>query len=374
VPIPSLLGDEALRARRCVVENGAVHCIYHVRDNAIWRWTASDAGIRREILDCPAERARAAAREARKMLAATGDQTERVIAPELAGNLRFLADALLPREVIDEKVVHTHRLFIVTADGFLGCIPFEAFDVGREGAYAPLLDRIDVAYARYIGDPRSIGSGSPGIILVNTQAATDLRTACLFQPSLSEAMIEAETAASFDPGAIVLSSVSATKANLTNAWEHASYIYFATHTFGDPEVPYLVHIPLAPDSTRLGIDATYLDVSDIRSADLGCCRLVVLSGCSSGVPYIDTRVQGPSLGDAFIDAGAGAVVQTWWDVRDDLARELMTSFVALTNGRRSSPVHALCEARRRAMRNRGGVRHPSFWASYSIELGRFPVE
>ena len=47
------------------------------------------------------------------------------------------------------------------------------------------------------------------------------------------------------------------------------------------------------------------------------CRLAVLSGCGSGAPFADGVITAPSLGDAFLDAGADASMQTFWRIRDE---------------------------------------------------------
>jgi CHAT domain-containing protein len=373
-PIIEKFRNRYLDAQRSVAGHNAVHCLYLVRSEEIWRWTASAGAIRREILDCTASNARRSVAEIRKHLTTTDMNVNDTIAPDLADSCRLMARMLLPSEVLSRDAARAIPLFLVTADGFLGCVPFEAFDVGSGGTYEPLLARTDVAYARYINSRLMETNPAPGIIISNTRPSRELRSRYLFQPVLTEVTIESETAAALDPEALVLSGASATKANLTDMWEDASYLYFASHIISDPEIPYIVHIPMAEDTARIGIEATYLDVTAIRSADLERCGLVVLSGCSSGMPYVEARTEGPSLGDAFLDAGAGAVIQTFWDVRDDMARELMTSFVRLTDGAQISPINALCEARRQAMHGPAGIRHPVYWTSYAIELGGLPAD
>ena len=97
--------------------------------------------------------------------------------------------------------------------------------------------------------------------------------------------------------------------------------------------------------------------------------LVVLSGCSSGAPYLTARRAAACLGDAFLDAGAGAVVQTFWDVGDVQARELMTAFVGALS-QNPSKIRTLNNVRRAALMGPRGVRHPFSWAAFSIQLGR----
>lgn len=128
---------------------------------------------------------------------------------------------------------------------------------------------------------------------------------------------------------------------------------------------------MAAPGERSSPDAAYVDISDIRSQSMDACDIVVLSGCSSGAPYLATRTAAPSLGDVFLDAGAGAVVQTFWAVVDDYARDIMTSYVQTWESEGTPAVKGLADVRRAALQGPRGVRHPFGWASYSIKLERF---
>src|SRR5262249_4210537 len=142
-----------------------------------------------------------------------------------------------------------------------------------------------------------------------------------------------------------------------------------SHIVQDPEVPYVAFIPLAASQPEGGGDA-YLELSDIRGTDFSGCRLAVLSGCGSGRGYVAKTATCPSLGDALIDAGVHAVVQTYCDVRDDAAAVLMAGFLdALQHGR--DPVAALAVAQRDAARDGGD---PAAWSAYSITLGTLVPE
>lgn len=356
---------------------GAVHSVYLVRGDEIWRWTVSPAGVHRETLDASTDEVRQYITGAWNVMSRDYVAPDTVPLAALRGKLRALARMLLPHEVLDVPSTPSEQPFLITTDGFLGLIPFETFDIGEGNEYSPLLMHRDVAYLRFIdgtaaGPQASAGitQASPGVILVNAEPSKELLKRYPFQPDLEEVMAEGETVASLNPGARFLAGHSASKSNLSSMWENASFIYVAAHMLRDRQVPYLMLIPLALPYEPSSPDAAYLDVADIRAADFGKCRIVILSGCSSGAPYLETRIAGPSLGDAFLDAGAGAVVHTFWDVLDIDARRLMTAYIRTWASPGFSNIHALCNVRRRAFRSSGGARHPFGWASYSIKVGR----
>ncbi len=165
-------------------------------------------------------------------------------------------------------------------------------------------------------------------------------------------------------------SENATRTALFGVWEQAPFVYVAAHFIRDPELPYLTFLPLtqAPGSPR--IEESYLDVDDIRTADLRRCRLVVLSGCASGAPYVTAGKAAPGLGDALVDAGALAVVDTFWRVRDDEAARLMQGFIQEWAADGQPPELALPAAQRAYLHGPRGARHPFTWAAYAVRLGR----
>jgi hypothetical protein len=352
-----------------LAELGAVHCIFLIRGGEIWRWTASSAGIRREVLNESADVTRNLVAETWQMMSTEPAGEEEATPPLLQENLQKLARLLLPAEVTQKTGVWKNAPFFITTDGFLGRIPFETFDVEPEGAYTPLLRLRDVAYLRYAGEPTGVPGTDPGVILINAKPSSELQKRYPFQRILREVEPEGRTVAALNPDARFLAGEAATKSNLNSVWEDASFIYLAAHTLRDPQVPYLMLIPLATTGVTPVPETAYLDITDIRTADLSDCSLVVLSGCSSGEPYVEIRNTGPSLGDAFLDAGAGAVVQTFWDVRDDEARRLMTSYVQSWGSPGLHKIRALCESRRRMIPSQADSSLSFGWASYSIKTG-----
>jgi CHAT domain-containing protein len=358
-------------ARRRVEEIGAIHCMYLFKEDEIWRWTSNSGDIRRDVLDVSTDEVKKLANRTWEMMSSKCNKRNEEISKASLRDLHKLAKSLLPEEVLSTSANEKKKLLLITPDDILSKIPFETFNIGRRDRYIPLLSTHDVAYLRDM-EPAPDGMGSdPGIVLVNADISKELDRRYIFQRELSQTQIEVDAIAAIDPNICCLQNADASKSNLMSFWENASFIYFASHIFRNPEVPYLMLIPLAPPKTLAGPHASYLDVTDVRSADLSKCNLVVLSGCSSGAPYVDENAVGPSLGDAFLDAGAAAVVQTFWDVRDDNASKLMKSYISSWKDPDFEKIHSLCEIRRKALQSPKGPRHPSTWAAYAIKIGKF---
>ena len=102
----------------------------------------------------------------------------------------------------------------------------------------------------------------------------------------------------------------------------------------------------------------------MRALDLTACRLAVLASCASGAPYRGAAEPGSSLGDAFLDAGARAVVASFWDVGDEEARAFMQRFLARERPG-GDPVAALGAARREAI---AAGAPPRVWAAWSVAV------
>jgi CHAT domain-containing protein/lipopolysaccharide biosynthesis regulator YciM len=357
--------------RNHAAELGAIHTVYVIHGKEIRRWTVTSKDIRCDTLAASTGETRKLVNDTWDLLAPGHTNTDVTSSSRLAENLRRLADLLLPSPIADDSAAPSDEMFLITADDFLSRIPFETFDVGAGDNYTPLLMKRNVAYLRHSEKSSRRTNTNQGVILISDKLSPDHHKRYPFLYSLPHALIEAEAVAALEPNGRLLKGGTATKSNLRSLWEEAPFIYLVTHTLRDPQVPYLMLIPLMAPDEPAAPDAAYLDFSDIRAADFRQCDLVVLSGCSSGAPYVNARNTGPSLGDAFLDAGAGAVIQTFWDVKDDDAEQLMTLFIPAWRSRESTHIQALCDARRTIIRQSGGIHHLSRWAPFFIKLGNF---
>ena len=369
----TLLADLRSTGKRTlehVQQLGALHCAYLVRDGEVWRWTAGPNGVRREVLPTRAKDLRTLVESTQTLLSDYPSSRDVVPGEPLRENLRKLARSLLPPEMLEAPASRAAPpLLLVTTDNFLGTIPFEAFDVGSGTEYEPLIEKRDVAYIRHVRPDAAGKASGHGVILVNEESSMGYGGGSQSRRALPEAGEEGRSLAALDTSAVHLVNSTATKPRLTKLWEDAPYVYIAAHA-GTYELPYLSAVRLAAPQDDQTPDADILDVTDIRGADLRRCDLVVLSGCSSGLQYVAAMGAAPSLGDAFLDAGAGAVIYTFWDVRDDDARRIGAAFAVEWKSAKKNEIRALADARRTEIRGPRGVRHPFFWASYAITVSR----
>jgi len=372
--IPILQGESrghrqvaAMRAR--LRDRRAVHLVYLIAPGALLRWTASPDGVRQDTLTVATDSLRAMVAQALGLVSQDPVDREAPPGADLSHLLHVIATTLLPPEVLLSTGEHEIAELIVSPDGFLGLLPFAAYNLNAGDGYEPLVHRYEVAHLRLgRGTTPPISSG-PGVILADPQPANAIRRRYPALAGLGATRSETELLATLRPSARILTGEAATKTALLAVWERASFIYAAAHFIRDPELPYLTFLPLSPTPSSQQIEESYLDIDAVRAGDLRRCRLVVLSGCASGAPYATGGKTTPGLGDALVDAGAAAVVDTYWRVRDAEAAELMRGFIQSWAGDGRAPEQALSAAQRAYLQGSRGARHPFTWAAYAVKLG-----
>lgn len=361
---------------RYLQSRGASHCLYAETTQDIVRWTAQGEDIRVDTLGVSPTEVRERLRAVTEQLSTDPGTADLQADGALAVDLAQLAKLLLPAEILDlaragrgEGHGQEFPLVLVSPEGLLELLPFEALNVDDAGGYRPLLAGADVAYLRQMRFETPRMSGPRAVIVSNPAISPvhERRYPALGHLSAGEA--EARLVSEHFPNALVLSGSEATQARILAAWEDAPLFYATAHFVRDPELPYITFLPVSPPPGRFRPDQTQLGVLDIRGLDLQRCHLVVLSGCATGTPYLDLRVLTPSLGDACLDAGAAMAIETFWTVRDTSAGDLMSNFLRRWAGAGDWSVRALSAARRDRLEGPRGVRHPYGWAAYSITLG-----
>jgi CHAT domain-containing protein len=189
--------------------------------------------------------------------------------------------------------------------------------------------------------------------------------------SLAETRLEAERVLARWPGAVCLSGAEARRDAVLESWSRAPRIYVASHTVHVPEIPFITFIPLAAAGPAPLSDG-YLEVGDIRSIDLTGCERVVLSACSSGRRWVGERPMSPSLGDAFLDSGAGLVASTLRPIEDLRAREAMEPVLDEWSRSDADPVAGFLRAIRRTIERRGESGNPRAWATWNLTRSGWP--
>jgi len=176
---------------------------------------------------------------------------------------------------------------------------------------------------------------------------------------LPDARTEAVAVASLYGASAILGS-DATPERVIGELYTADLIHFGGHAAMSRDSARSVLILASANSKDPGV--VYL--ADIMRLHLPR-SIVLLAGCHTG-SAASGRGTITSLADAFLVAGARAVVGTLWDIDDAASREFSQAFHrALRNG--TSPTDALRSAQLHMARSPiGSNRHPKSWASFQL--------
>lgn len=355
----------AVAARRRLADLRAVHCLYTLRPDAVLRWTATATAVTCDTLRIGPLELRERVAAALASLAEDPGDVDAPVPARLADALHTLARSLLPRSCLtaDERP----RRLLVTADGFLGQLPFAALNVGQPGAYEPLLAAVEVASVRH-GSPAPHGRRG-GEVLVVADPALDAATQRRFGlgAGLDGARREVADLGAALPSLTVLQGADATAARVRDRWQDAAVLYFVGHAITDPMVPFFAWLPLSPDDDATTLPG--LGIRDVLAQRFDRCDAVFLSACATGAPFVDGPATAPSLGDAFLDAGAAAAVQTLWQVRDQQNPVRPERMLITWHRGQDDVTTAVADELRRAMHGPRGVRHPFSWAAWTVNVG-----
>lgn len=275
-------------------------------------------------------------------------------------SLRFAADCAGPDAAAEAVRESGQRLFarlfgtagqrlsaarhwVVQADQWLGAIPFEAL-VADDGRFA--IESRTVSYAR------ALVAGPPAppfrrVLAMAAPAATGPDGERL--PVLESAEREAaEVAARW--GSAPLSSPD--PGALARVLPERDLFHFAGHGWAN-----------AGAGGLLTGGSSLFTSGDLERVSLPRGSLTVLSACLTAADAGRGPVAPDSLVNAFLLAGAGAVIAARWRVDGEAARSLV---VALHDGMAAglAPADALSEAQRRQARS-AGYAHPRHWAGFS---------
>lgn len=349
---------------------GVTHCVYLSLEGSTVRWTASSTGVVCDTLPLPLERTRARVRALLEGIGSGTGTSPGQVTAVIAEELSALAREVLPVQVLELHPGRSIPTLCISADGPLAGLPFEALDLSATGHYEPLALRWDVARIQSLQTYRHVRASGPPSVVADPAIPPALRRRYGIDTRLDQAVTEARVAARLWPGARLLTGSAARKDAVLDAWRHAPRIHVAAHMVRSDELPAHGFVPLATPHPNSGEDESCLDPGDVRALDLSGCDLVVLSACASGAPDLSAKRVGPSLADAFLDAGAAAVVQATRPVGDLEARQFMTGFLQAAEN--YDVVSALGRARRAALHDGPGARDPAAWAAWTVGILGYP--
>ena len=203
------------------------------------------------------------------------------------------------------------RLVLIT-DERIGEIPFAALRMPN-GRY--LIEDVALTYAprSAITRPRAERrrEGGTSALLVSDPPWD----ASLFPDleRLRNAASEVEDVRQLHHNAMVLSGPGASRRALLRELPRHDLVHFAGHARVSREEPGSSHLVLSADP--VGFAENVVFASEIARLDLRRVRLVVLSACGDTRDRLVARA-GNGLVQAFLDAGAGAVIASQWEADD----------------------------------------------------------
>lgn len=152
---------------------------------------------------------------------------------------------------------------------------------------------------------------------------------------------------------------------LSGRLDEFEILHFATHGILDSEEPALSGLVLSGVDKDGTPRSRFLRSQDIAGLTLSA-RLVVLSGCETGLGRLVDGEGLLGLSRAFFYAGADQVVSTLWPVPDRTTAELMGHFYYAHLHDKLSVPDALRQAQLK-IRENAGWNNPFYWAAFIVQ-------
>jgi|GEM_PF-4546020 len=350
------------------------HLVFVVSNSEIIRWRRTGSRVGRTVLAWDPGAMRETVAAVLAEISQPPASRDGVLSVATQDGLGLLGRMLIPGDILDEWAFPGRKgktdLLWVSADDALTQIPFSTFDLDPSAGYRPLLESTDIGYLRFF-DPHGYLGREPktgSLVVGDPKVAPDLKRRLGGVAPLPGAREEAIAVAEVWKDSKLLLGGEASKLNIMKHLGSACRVYVAAHHIGDSATPYIRFIPLAAGDDVSDLAGAVLEAADFLPVDLHGCELVVLSGCSSGAPYVDGSSVAPGFGEGFLDAGCAKTVQTLWRVEDQVAPEFLKSVLwPLPGGSGSSQlVRALGDSRRMIFGKVGEKGHPFYWATFQM--------
>jgi CHAT domain-containing protein/lipoprotein NlpI len=294
---------------------------------------------------------------------------------EASNNSRTLYDLLI-RPV--EGHLRRDRLLYLVPDKILNYVPFGALTSATTGRY--LIEDYGLAFSpssTVFIDCSSAARGKAvtrGERLLSVGDPSFDRRAYPELPELSSAAHEAEEITAYYESALPLLKDNAQPSQVKAELQRADVAHFAAHYVIDQKSNMKSKLLLAGESAgnvEGGRANGALEPWEVYQMRLPLTRLVVLSGCQTGIEQNYGGEGAISFARPFIAAGVPLVIASLWPVDSDATTELMISF---HRHRKRDPLPT-AEALRRAQLDMLGspdprYRRPYYWAAF-VTIGGY---
>jgi len=177
-----------------------------------------------------------------------------------------------------------------------------------------------------------------------------------------------QLAQSYSPRRILIRR-DATRQSITDEIARADVAHFAAHYEIDPRSSLSSRLILGPEAGNYAhAQPSGLSAADIYRMKLTRTRLVVLSGCKTGIEQ-QFAGEGPiGFARSFLVAGVPVVVASLWPVDSDATAELMIAFHRFRKAQNLPTTTALMRAQQELM-NHDSYRSPYYWAGFTVVGG-----
>jgi CHAT domain-containing protein len=276
-----------------------------------------------------------------------------------------------------EGMLDKDKLVCIVPDKILYLLPFESLFSRDSGKY--LLEEYSMIYAAsanlflYCSEQARRKSGARPEELLSVGNPQFERRLFPDLDDLRFAANEAASIAAYYPKHSVFVNDKAVKPAVLQRLKDSDVVHLALHYVPHPQSQMLSQIPLAavgPSSKRAREDGRVLAAYEIYRLNMAKTRLIVLSGCQTGVETWFNGEGPVGLSRPFIAAGIPLTVASLWRVDDSATAELMINF---HKGRKSEGLSTVKSLRLAKLALLKGpevkYRHPFYWAPFTVTGG-----
>lgn len=186
---------------------------------------------------------------------------------------------------------------------------------------------------------------------------------------LPDAQREVEQIASRYAPRRVLVRGDATRKSIMEELVRADVAHFAAHYEIDSKSSLASRLLVGLEPVeRAHAQPAGLTAADIYGSRLTRTRLVILSGCTTGIEQQFGGEGAIGFARSFLVAGVPVVVASWWPVDSDATAELMIAFHRFRKLNKLSTIEALRRAQQELIAN-GRYQLPYYWAGFMVVGG-----